>query len=180
MALRRLWTPRGSLTAVAVVGALVVVITSCGDSRDAPGQGSQQATPGTATPGTATPGPKAPFVGQVTTAFGVDPSGAPVHPASRFQVGAPVYVICSVWGVAQGQAHRLTVRWFLNNALAQVSGAYVSTLVTQDGPVSFHLSYPRPGAGMAQLSWDEPVGDNNDAPNDRFLAQTITFTIQSA
>lgn len=168
MALRRPLNLRGFLSAATVVGALVVAVTSCGDSGDGARHGAQQATPG----------PQAQFVPQVTTASGVEQSGAPLHPASRFPLGAPVYVICSVQGVAQGQPHRLTVRWFLDRVLAQVSGAHVSTLVTRNGLVSFSLLYPHPGAGMAKLYWDEPVGDNNDAPDDHYLAQAVAFTLQ--
>ena len=125
-----------------------------------------------------TPGPQAPFVPVVVTATGVDQNGAPVNPTSHFAVGKPVYVVCRVQGVMPGQAHRLTIRWYVQGQLARVPGAYSYATVTQDGPISFSVTYTTAGAGLAKLYWDEPVGDSNEQPNDHFLAQAIAFTVQ--
>jgi hypothetical protein len=125
-----------------------------------------------------TPGPQAPFVPVVVTATGVDPNGAAVKPTSHFAVGTPVYVVCRVQGNVPGQAHRLTIRWYLQGQLARVPGAYSYATVTQDGPLSFSVTYPTAGAGLAKLYWDEPVGDSNEQPNEHFLAQAIAFTVE--
>ncbi len=125
-----------------------------------------------------TPGPQAPFVPVVVTATGVDQNGAPVNPTSHFAVGMPIYVVCRVQGVRSGQAHRLTIRWYLQGQLARVPGAYTYATVTRDGLVSFSVTYTSGGAGLAKLYWDEPVGDSNEQPNDHFLAQAIAFTVQ--
>ena len=125
-----------------------------------------------------TPGPQARFVPLVVTAAGVDQQGAPVKPTSRFAVGMPVYVVCWVQGVSSGQAHRLTIRWYLQAQLARMPGAYSYATVTQDGPLSFSVTYPSAGAGVAKLYWDEPVGDSNEQPSEHYLAQTIAFTVQ--
>ena len=125
-----------------------------------------------------TSGPQASFVHEVHTAADVNQQGASAHPTVRFSVHQPIYVACVVRGVKEGDAHRLSVRWLLNGALAPVAGAHSSILVTRNGPVAFTLIYPLPGDGMAKLYWDEPVGDNNDAANDAFLAQAVAFTVQ--
>jgi hypothetical protein len=125
-----------------------------------------------------TPGPQAQFVQHVTTAADVDKHGLSPHPATYFSVNQSIYVIGVVQGVKPGDAHRLSVRWLLNGALAPVSGAHSSTLILRDGPFSFTLTYPLPGSGAARLYWDEPVGDNNDAANEAFLAQAVTFIVQ--
>jgi hypothetical protein len=31
---------------------------------------------------------------------------------------------------------------------------------------------------MVKLYWDEPVGDSNEQPNDRYLAKAIAFTVR--
>jgi hypothetical protein len=125
-----------------------------------------------------TPGAQAPFVPMVVTARGVDQYGAPVNPSTHFAVRMPVYVVCRVQGVAPGQAHRLTIRWYLQGQLARMPGAYSYATVTQDGFLSFSVTYPAAGAGLAKLYWDEPVGDSNEQPNEHFLAQAIVFTVQ--
>ena len=125
-----------------------------------------------------TPGPQAPFVPVVVTATAVDPNDAPVNPTTHFVVGTPIYVVCRVQGVAPGQAHRLTIRWYLQGQLARVPGAYSYATVTQDGPLSFSVTYPTAGAGLAKIYWDEPVGDSNERPNEHFLAQAIAFSVE--
>jgi hypothetical protein len=125
-----------------------------------------------------TPGPQARFVPLVVTATGVDQQGAPVNPSTHFAVGMPVYLVCWVQGVSSGQAHRVTIRWYLQGQLARVPGAYSYATVSQDGPLSFSVTYPSAGAGVAKLYWDEPVGDSNERPNEHYLAQAIAFTVQ--
>lgn len=175
-------TKRGGFAAAwavpfTVVAALALVISSCGRLPFAMSEAkpSQGLLPTAARP---TPGPQAPFVQQVVTAQGVDQNGRPIHPTSQFSVGTPVYVVFLVRGVMPGQPHRVSIRWLLQGQLVQVAGAHASMLVTRDGPASFSLTYPAPGLGMARLYWDEPVNDNSDVPNERFLAQAIAFTIQ--
>lgn len=125
-----------------------------------------------------TPGPQAQFVRDVVTAIGVDQNGAPVSPTTLFAVGTPVYVVCVVRGVTPGQAHRLSIRWYLQGQQPQMPGASTYATVTQDGPVSFDVIYTATGDGMARLYWDEPVADNSDRPNDQYLAQAVAFTVQ--
>lgn len=110
-------------------------------------------------------------------ATGVDSPGAPVNPTSEFRTNQQVYLVCMVEGVKAEESHRLSVRWLLNGTLAQVAGAHSSALVTQNGAVSFALAYALPGAGAVKVYWDEPVADNNDVPNDNFLAQVVRFTV---
>jgi hypothetical protein len=50
--------------------------------------------------------------------------------------------------------------------------------VAQDGLLSFSLTYTIAGEGSVKLYWDEPVGDSNEQPGDRHLAQAIAFTVQ--
>jgi hypothetical protein len=88
-----------------------------------------------------------------------------------------VYLVCAVEGVTAGERHRLSVRWLLDGRLVQVSGAHSSSLVMRNGNVSFSMIYPSPGTGSVGVYWDEPVGDNNDFPNDNFLVQTSSFTM---
>jgi hypothetical protein len=125
-----------------------------------------------------TPGPQSLFVPMAVTATGVDRNGAPVNPTSHVPVGRPVYVVCRVRGVLPGQPHRLTIRWYLQGQLLRSPGAYTYATVAQDGSLSFSVTYPVAGAGLVKLYWDEPVGDSNEQPNDRFLAQAIAFMVQ--
>jgi hypothetical protein len=74
--------------------------------------------------------------------------------------------------------HRLTVRWYINGQLARWPGAYTYATVAQDGLLSFSLTYTIAGEGSVKLYWDEPVGDSNEQPGDRYLAQAIAFTVQ--
>jgi hypothetical protein len=108
---------------------------------------------------------------------GVTSQGAPVNASREFRIGQQVYLVCSVTGIAEGVSHRLSVRWLLDRNLVQAAGAHSSALVMQNGNVSFSMIYPSPGAGGARVYWDEPIGDNNDIPNDHFLAHTADFTV---
>jgi hypothetical protein len=171
----RVWTPAACLTAATVVSLLAVALAGCGSAGNPVGDSGQQAADWTAV---TTPDSRAQYVQQVVTATRVDPNGAPVQLTSRFLAKTPVYVVVTVHGVGQGEAHRLSVRWFLNGTLVAEAGAHASGIVTHDSQVSFSLTYPLPGAGRAELYWDEPVSDNNDTPNERFLAQAITFTVE--
>jgi hypothetical protein len=90
----------------------------------------------------------------------------------------PVYLVCLVQGVVPGQPHRLTIRWYLQGQLARMPGAYSYATLTQNGPLAFSVTYPAAGAGMVKLYWDEPVGDSNEQPNDRHLAQTVAFVVR--
>jgi hypothetical protein len=139
-------------------------------------------TPPTVAAGTATmaitPGPQAAFVPVIATATGVNRNGAPIHPTSTFALGTPVYLICRVQGIRPGEVHRLTVRWYINGQLARSPGSYTYATVAQDGPLSFRLIYTTAGEGVVKLYWDEPVGDSNEQPTERYLAQAITFTLQ--
>ncbi len=118
------------------------------------------------------------MVQQVAPAAAVDQRGAPIHVMTRFPVQTPVYVTFTVRGLAPGEPHRLSVRWYLNDALVPVAGAHTSTLITHDGPGFFSLAYPAPGAAQARLFWDEPICDSSDTPNDDYLAQSVAFAIQ--
>jgi hypothetical protein len=95
----------------------------------------------------------------------------------EFHTDQQVYLVCRVEGVNAGERHRLSVRWLLDGKLVQAAGAHSSALITQDGCVSFAMSYPASGAGVAKVYWDEPVSDGNDIPNDNFLALTRSFTV---
>jgi hypothetical protein len=160
---------------VALLLVCVCVVTLAGCDRGMIMANHQQDA--TWTPRT-TPGPQASFVQEARTTADVNQQGASAHPAVRFSVHQPIYVLCVVRGVKEGDAHRLSVRWLLNGALVPVSGAHSSILVTRNGPVAFTLTYPLPGDGAAKLYWDEPIGDNNDAANDAFLAQVVAFNVQ--
>jgi hypothetical protein len=107
----------------------------------------------------------------------VTAQGAPASHVLEFRTGQQVYLVCRVEGVTEGERHRLSVRWLLDGELAQVAGAHSSALVMDNGNVSFSMIYPSPGVGAAGVYWDEPISDNNDFPNDNFLAQTSSFTI---
>lgn len=109
---------------------------------------------------------------------GMTAQGAPVNPTREFRTGQQIYLVCAVENVAAGERHRLSVRWLLDESLVQVAGAHSSALITQDGYVSFEISYPSPGAGSARVYWDEPVSDGNAIPNDNFLARVSNFTIR--
>ena len=168
-------TPAACLALMALAGLLGGALTGCGGTSSIADDGSQQAAEGTPV---TTPGPQARYVQQVVTAAGVDPNGGPVRPTTRFHAQEPVYLVAVVQGVGSVESHRLSVRWLVNGALVQEAGAHASMIVTHDGPVLFSLAYPTSGAGMARLYWDEPVGDNNDTSNERFLAQAISFTVE--
>ena len=160
---------------VALLLVCVYVVTLAGCDRGAMMANHQQDATWTVR---TTPGPQASFVQEVRTAADVNQQGASAHPTVRFSVHQPIYVLCVVRGVTEGDAHRLSVRWLLNGALAPVSGAHSSILVTRNGPVAFTLPYPLPGDGVAKLYWGEPIGDNNDAAHEAFLAQAVAFTVQ--
>ena len=113
----------------------------------------------------------------VVVCAGLTPQGTPANLTREFQTGQQVYLVCTVEGITAGERHRLSVRWLLDGRLVQVAGAHSSALVMENGNVSFSITYPSSGAGVARVYWDEPVGDNNDFPNDNFLAHTRTFTI---
>jgi hypothetical protein len=125
-----------------------------------------------------TPGPQAAFVPVVVTATAVDRNGAPVNPTAEFAVGMPVFVICRVQGIRPGEVHRLTVRWYVNGQLARWAGSYTYATVAQDRLLSFSLTYETAGEGVVKLYWDEPVGDSNEQPSDRYLAQALAFTVR--
>jgi hypothetical protein len=74
--------------------------------------------------------------------------------------------------------YRLTIRWYLQGQQPQIDGSYTYATLTQDGPVSFSVTYPTAGSGMARLYWDEPVADNTARPNESFLAHAIVFSVQ--
>ena len=117
------------------------------------------------------------FVVSVVVCAGVTSQGAPVNASREFRIGQQVYLVCSVKGIAEGVSHRLSVRWLHDGNLVQAAGSHSSALVMQSGGVTFSMIYPSSGAGVARVYWDEPVGDNNDIPNDHFLAHTTDFTI---
>ena len=161
------------------MGAALLGLAGCGVSGTvASGAGAA----GTATPGApvVTPGPQAHYLRDVVTARGVTQDGAPLGPTAHFLVGMPIYVVCRVEGVLPGQAHRLTVRWYLHGQLVRAPGAYRYATVTQDGPLTFQVTYPAAGEGMVRLYWDEPVSNNSDRPNDHFLAYALAFTVQAS
>jgi hypothetical protein len=144
---------------------VLVSLLGCGTTRD----GGSRAV---------TPGPQARYVRNVVTARGITAEGEPLDPTSTFQVGMPVYVICTVQGVAPGTSHRLTIRWYLDGQQPRVDGAYRYVTVTHAGPVFFSVTYPTSGAGLAKLYWDEPVADNSNRTDESSLAEAITFTVQ--
>jgi hypothetical protein len=164
----------GAVVSLAGAAAPVGMMSACGSSGTTNAQGQPQATEWTlASP----PSDTSRYIQRAMTAGGVTEQGWAVHPATRFQVNQAIFVTFDVQGVGAGAAHRVGVRWFLNGALVPVAGAHSSQLVSYDGPAFFSLSYPAPGNGLATLYWDEPVGDNNDAADERFLAHTVAFTI---
>jgi hypothetical protein len=117
------------------------------------------------------------FVISVVVCAGVTSQGAPANASHEFRIGQLVYLVCGVKGTAEGVSHRLSVRWLLDGNLVEGAGAHSSALVMQSGVVVFSMIYPSSGAGIARVYWDEPVGDNNDIPNDHFLARTADFTV---
>ncbi|PWT75472.1 MAG: hypothetical protein C5B60_05300 [Chloroflexi bacterium] len=170
---------------MALVGAAVLLVAGLAACSGIQHSGARLFTPtpppmvARGTPGMAvTPGPEAAFVPGAVTATGVDRNEAPVNPTGDFAVGIPVFIICRVQGVRPGEVHRLTVRWYINGQLARWPGSYTYATVAQDGPLSFSLTYETAGQGIVKLYWDEPVGDSNEQPNDRYLAQAIAFTVR--
>jgi hypothetical protein len=167
----------GWTVAVSMAGAstLVGMISACGSSSGSSVPGQPHATEWTL----ASPAADASrHIERVVTARGVNGQGWAVDPTTRFQVHQAIYVTFLVQDVGLGEVHRVGVRWFLNGALASVAGAHSSQLVTHSGPgYSFSLVFPAPGAAEVRLYWDEPIGDNSEAPNDAFLAQTSAFTV---
>jgi hypothetical protein len=161
---------------------ITAVLAACGailptgarPSTATPSMAVAQGTPAMAV----TPGPQAPFVPMVVTATGVNRNGAPLHPTTEFAIGMPVYVICRVQGIRPNEVHRLTVRWYVNGQLARWPASYTYATVDKDGLLSFSLPYETAGEGVVKLYWDEPVGDSNEQPSDRYLAQVITFTVR--
>jgi hypothetical protein len=173
-------TPPRHALVLGRVALPTVGLASCGSAQL---RGSLLSTPApTVVSGTPamTPGPQSSFVPMAVTAMRVDHNGAPISPTSHFTVDVPIYVVCRVQGVRPGESHRLTVRWYLQGQQARVPGAYRYATVTHDGSVSFRVTYTSAGVGLVKLYWDEPVADNNDRPNDRFLAQAIAFTVQES
>jgi hypothetical protein len=60
-------------------------------------------------------------------------------------------------GIRPSEVHRLTVRWYLNGQLARPPGGYTYATVSEDGPLSFSVTYASAGEGVVKLVWDEPV-----------------------
>ena len=161
----------------ALLAAVLVGLAGCGTGSIGEGTTGSAYSPA---PGTSavTPGPQARYLRDVVTARGVTKDNVPIDPTSTFQAGVPIYLVCVVQGVTPGTSHRLTIRWYLQSQQAQIDGSYSYATVTQGGPISFSVTYPTAGSGMARLYWDEPVADNSARTNESFLAQAIGFTVQ--
>jgi hypothetical protein len=161
----------------ALLAAVLVGLAGCGTGSIGGGTTRSAYSPA---PGkfAVTPGPQARYLHDVVTARDVTTDNMPIDPASAFQAGMPIYLVCVVQGVTPGTSRRLTIRWYLQGQQLQVDGSYSYATVMRDGPVSFSMTYPTAGSGMARLYWDEPVADNSARTNESFLAQAIGFTVQ--
>jgi F0F1-type ATP synthase membrane subunit c/vacuolar-type H+-ATPase subunit K len=161
----------------ALFAAVLVGLAGCGTGTIGEGTTGSAHSPA---PGASavTPGPQARYLRNVVTARGVTKDNVPIDPTSTFQADMPIYLVCVVQGVTPGTSHRLTVRWYLQGQQLQVDGSYAYATLTQNGPISFSMTYPILGPGMARLYWDEPIADNSARPNESFLAQAIAFTVQ--
>jgi hypothetical protein len=168
-----------SLAGILITGGIALLtLAECQTPGGELQRKGEQHQPATQWSPLTTPQDATKHIRQAMTAASVDEYGAPVRPATRFTVDETIYVTFLVVGIEAGEGHRVSVRWFLNGTLAQQAGALRSMIVTHDGPAYFSFTYRAPGVGKVTLYWDEPIGDNNDAPNDAFLAQSLTFSIE--
>jgi hypothetical protein len=169
---------RSLVSALITVGVAIVSFVGCQTPGGEQQRKGEQQRPTTQWSPLTMPQSATKHIRQAMTAASVDEYGAPVQPAPRFTADETIYVTFLVEGSEEGEAHRVSVRWFLNGALAQQAGALRSMIVTHDGPAYFSFTYHAAGVGKVMLYWDEPVGDNNDAPNNAFLAQSLDFSIE--
>lgn len=180
---RKLSVWAASIAAVLVVGLLGAVFTSLARSHSpgATGPGSGGVGTPTPTPGPMpTPRPGAMYVVSAVTARGVDNKFTPVAPTGYFKPGNTVYVVLQIRNVPTGTQHTVSITWFLNGAALQVPpNALVQKRITQDSNVYFGLTYPQVGAGSAKIYWDLPTDPKDDLYPDAWLAQTVSFTIQT-
>lgn len=174
-----------------VLSVMLVCVASCGlaglfghnlfaqfggpiTARLTPPAISTQGVP--ATP-VSTAGLSAKFVTNAVTATYVDNRGFPVEPTSHFTVGSTVWVAVSVRNIPDGQAHTISVRWFLQGVQLDLKNADTTQTVKKNAQVYFSLTYPSPGVGIAKIYFDRPSTDTGDNPNDPALAQTIYFAV---
>ncbi len=137
------------------------------------GQGSATPTPGPAT-GVGIAGPQGRFVPSAVAALGFDATGAPVQQGSTFDISHLIYVVARVQGVAPGETHTLTIRWYVNGQLADFPNTPYSQTVTSNGYVHFEIKLA-PGAATAKLYWDLPAADATGT--EASLAQAVNFVV---
>ncbi len=127
-----------------------------------------------------TAGPSGKIVTSAVTAQGIDKDFNAVDVTSYFTVNSTVYVVVNIVGASQTGSNTLTCRWFLDDIDYNLKSG-TSVAVQPSKTNNFHgycgLPYYQTGNGMVKIYWDKPNSDSGDAPNDKYLAQTIRFGI---
>jgi hypothetical protein len=127
-----------------------------------------------------TPGPSAKIVTSAVTAHSIDKDYNPSDITSEFTVNDTVYVVVNIVGASQTGTNTLTCRWFLDGIDYNLKSG-TSVAVQPSKTNNFHgycgLPYYQTGVGMVKVYWDKPTSDTGDAPNDKYLAQTIKFGV---
>lgn len=130
-----------------------------------------------------TPGAAAKIVTSATTARGIDKEYNAEDITSYFTVNSTVYVVVNIVGASQSGMNKLTCRWFLNGIDYNLKSG-TSYTVQSTKTNNFHgycgLPYYQTGIGMVKIYWNKPDSDSGDAPNDKYLAQTIKFAVLTA
>lgn len=127
-----------------------------------------------------TPGPSSKFVVSAVTAQAKDPQNNPIDVTSQFTVNSTVYVVVKILGASQTTSNTLTCRWFLNGVDYNLKQD-TSTTIAPNKASGYNgycgLTYYQTGVGMVKIYWNKPTSDTGDAPNDKYLAQTIRFGV---
>jgi hypothetical protein len=127
-----------------------------------------------------TAGPSAKTVTSAITAQGIDKDYNPVDVTSYFKVNSTVYVVVNIVGASQTGTNILTCRWFLDGIDYNLKSG-TSVAVQPSKTNNFHgycgLPYYQTGVGTVKVYWNKPSSDTGDAPNDKYLAQTIKFAV---
>ena len=127
-----------------------------------------------------TPGPAAKVVVSAVTAQAKDPNNNPIDVTSQFTVNSTVYVVVKILGASQTTSNKLTCRWFLNGVdynLKQDTSTTIAPSKASGYNGYCGLTYYQTGWGMVKVYWNKPDSDSGDAPNDKYLAQTIKFGV---